>query len=187
MTTYNNSVNAPFPLFSAATTGPTAHGVILGEGTSAVAAVTLAAGQVLVGTTASDPVAATISGSGGVTVTSSTGAIAISGSGIGITWVAQSTGTVTAAVGSAYIITDASAVTVTLPTTAAVGSVVGVVGNGAGGWILAQGAGGNTQFGSVNSTTSIASTNAYDSIFVVCVIANTTWVVYSSVGNLAYS
>ena len=73
MTTYNNSVNAPFPLFSAATTGPTANGVIIGEGTGAVAAVTLAAGQVLVGATASDPVAATITGSGGVTVTSSTG------------------------------------------------------------------------------------------------------------------
>lgn len=187
MTTYNNAVNAPFPLYSAATAGPTAHGVIIGEGSSAVAAVTLAAGQVLVGTTASDPVAATITGSAGVTVTSSTGAIAIAGSGAGITWIAQSTASVTAAVNSAYIITDASAVTVTLPTTAAVGSVVGVVGNGAGGWTLAQGAGGNTRFGNVNSTTSIVSTNQYDCIFVVCVIANTTWVVYDVIGNPSYT
>ncbi len=187
MTTYNNATNAPFPLYSAATAGPTAHGVIIGEGTSPVAAITLSAGQILVGTTASDPVAATITGSSGITVTSTTGAIAISGSGSGITWIAQSTGTVTAAVNSAYIITDASAVTVTLPTTAAVGSVVGVVGNGAGGWTLAQGAGGNTRFGNVNSTVSIASTNQYDCIFVVCVIANTTWVVYDVIGNLSYS
>jgi len=127
LTTYNNSVNAPFPLYSAATTGPAAHGIIIGEGTSAVTSTVLSAGQILIGTTASDPAAASITGSGGVTVTSTTGAIAISGSGAGITWVAQSTGTVTAAVGSAYIITDASAVTVTLPTVAAVGSVIGIV------------------------------------------------------------
>lgn len=187
MTTYNNSVNAPYPLYSGASAGPTAHGIIIGEGSSAVAAITLSAGQVLVGTTASDPAAATITGTAGITVSSTTGAINIAGSGAGITWVNQSTASVTAAVNSAYVITDASAVTVTLPTTAAVGSVVGVVGNGAGGWTLAQGAGGNTRFGNVNSTTSIASTNQYDAIFVVCSVANTTWVAYSVIGNPSYS
>jgi len=187
MTTYNNATNSPYPLYSGASAGPTAHGIIIGEGTAAVAAVTLAAGQVLVGTTASDPVAVTITGSGGITVSATTGAINIAGSGSGISWVAQSTTPVTAAVNTAYIITDASTVTVTLPVVAAVGSVVGIVGDGAGGWILAQGSGGNTRLGNVNSTVSIASSNQYDCIFVVCIIANTTWVAYSVIGNPSYS
>jgi hypothetical protein len=185
-TTYNNQVNAPYPLYSGVAAGPTAHGVIIGEGSSAVAAVTLAAGQVLVGTTASDPAAATITGSAGITVTSSTGAINIAGSGAGLTWLAAATAP-TVAVNTAYVNTDASPNTFTLPTTAALGSVVGVVGQGAGTWTLAPGAGQTIKFGNQSASTGIVSTTQYDTIFVVCIVANTTWSVYSVTGNPSYS
>ena len=190
MTTYNNADNAPFPLYSGVAAGPTAHGVIVGEGTSAVASVTLADGQVLVGTTGSDPSAATITGSGGITVTSTSGAIAISGSGIGLTWVDQGTTTVTMAVNTAYVITEASATTLTLPATAAVGSVFGIVGKGAGGWTVAQASGQSIHFGNVVTTTSsgtLASTNQYDVVWLVCITANTVFSVYGSIGNITYA
>ncbi len=55
----------------------TNHGVLIGETTSPVNSVVLAAGQVLIGTTASDPVAANITGDAGITITSSTGAVLV--------------------------------------------------------------------------------------------------------------
>jgi hypothetical protein len=186
MTTYNNSTNSPFPLYSGASAGPTTHGVIIGEGTSAVASIVLSAGQILIGTTSSDPAAATITGSGGVTVSATTGAINIAGSGSGLTWLAAPTSP-TVAVNTAYVATDASAITFTLPTTAALGSVVGVVGQGAGAWTLAPGAGQTIKFGNVVASTGIVSTTQYDTIFVVCIVANTTWSVYSVTGNPSYS
>jgi len=100
------------------------------------------------------------------------------------TWVAQASTPVTAALNSAYIITDASTVTITAIATAPVGTILGVVGDGAGGWVLNVGAGQTFKFGSSSASTSLASTNQYDSVFLVCVVANTTWVVYSSIGNL---
>ena len=190
MTTYQNSVNAPFPLFSGSASGPTTHGIIIGQGTSAVNAVTLAAGQVLVGTTSSDPSAATITGSGGVTVTSTTGAIAISGSGMGLTWVDQGTASVTMAVNTAYVNTNATLVTYTLPTTAPLGSIFGIVGKGAGGWTIAEATGQTIHFGNVTTTASsgtLASSNAFDVVWLVATVANTTFTVYGSVGNLSYS
>ena len=99
-------------------------------------------------------------------------------------WTVAPSTPVTAAVNNAYIITDASAVTVTAPVTAAVGSIIGMVGNGAGGWTLNVGSGQTFKMGSSSASTSLASTNQYDSVFLVCVVANTTWVVYSSMGNL---
>ncbi len=93
-----------------------------------------------------------------------------------------------AAVNNSYIANNASLVTVTLPATAAVGSVVNVGGLGAGGWLLAQNAGQTIHFGNATTTTgtggSIASQNQYDNITVQCVVANTTFVVQASQGNL---
>jgi hypothetical protein len=77
---------------------------------------------------------------------------------------------------------------VTIPTTAAIGDCVEIVGKGAGLWKLAQNASEIIHFGNVNSTTgtggSITATNRYDSIKIVCIVADTEWVVASSVGNM---
>ena len=118
----------------------------------------------------------------------STGTLSASGGGTGLTWVDQTTTTVTASVNHGYIADNASLVTVTLPGTAAVGDIIRVVGKGAGGWKVAQPTGTTINFGSSATTTgtggSLASVNQYDAVEMVCVTANTTWVVASSIGNI---
>jgi len=82
-----------------------------------------------------------------------------------------------AAVNNGYICSNASATTVTLPATAAEGSVVSVQGKGAAGWVLAANTGQTIQVGQTASSTagSVTSAAQYDSISVVCITANTTW------------
>jgi len=91
----------------------------------------------------------------------------------------------TAAVNNGYIIDHgATLVTMTLPVTAPLGSIVAIAGNSSGGWVLAAGAGQTIKFNSQSASTSLASTNQYNCIEVICVVANTTWAVRSSEGNL---
>ena len=97
----------------------------------------------------------------------------------------------TAAVNNSYIANNASLVTITLPPTAAVGGVVNVGGLGAGGWLIAQNSGQIIHFGNMATTSgtggSVASQNQYDNITVQCVVANATWVVQASQGNMTVS
>lgn len=87
-----------------------------------------------------------------------------------------------------YITNAASLVTYTLPSTIAVGQVIEVVGFSAGGWSIAQNSGQVIHFNNINTTTgvggSISSTNRYDVIQFICVVANTDFVVKSASGNL---
>ncbi len=85
------------------------------------------------------------------------------------------------AVGNAsYIPNNASLVTITLPATAAVGQRLAVVGNGAGGWRIAQNAGQQINKSATATTAgtggSLSSANRYDTAHLVCTVANTTWV-----------
>lgn len=110
-------------------------------------------------------------------------------SGGGLTWNDQASGSVTMAVNNGYIIDNgASLVTATLPATAAQGSIFEIAGKSSGGWKVGQAASQVINFGSTASTSgtggSIASTNQYDCVRILCVTANTTFVVLSSVGNL---
>lgn len=78
-----------------------------------------------------------------------------------------------------YIADNSGLVTLTLPATAALGSIIYVQGLGAGGWKVAQNAGQIIHVGSTASTSGatgfIASTNQYDSITLLCVVANSTY------------
>lgn len=88
-----------------------------------------------------------------------------------------------------YIANNAALCTITLPTTAAVGDSVQIMGMGAGGWKLAQNASQSVNFGSVATTAGtggfITSNNQYDSVTVICIVANTTWCVVASQGNMS--
>lgn len=110
------------------------------------------------------------------------------GGGGGMTWSVVTGTTQTAAVNTGYFANNAGLVTVTLPSTAAVGDTVSVAYMGAGGWKLAQAASVTVKFGSTTTTTgtggSLASTAAGDVVTVVCNVANTGWTVVSSVGSL---
>ncbi len=87
-----------------------------------------------------------------------------------------------------YYTTNASATTLTLPTAAAAGTVIEVLGTGAGLWTIAQNASQQIQFGAQNTTVgtggSIVSTQVGSDIKLVCTTANTTWFATSSIGNL---
>lgn len=93
-----------------------------------------------------------------------------------------------AAVNNGYITNNASLVTVTLPSTASVGQLVQVSGQGAGGWKIAQNSGQSIIFNAnvttVGVTGSLASSLTNDNLLLMSTVANTTWLVISSQGNI---
>lgn len=115
--------------------------------------------------------------------------------GSGVTWNNVTTTSQSAAVNNGYITNNAALVTVTLPATAAIGDYVLIQGSGAGGWRLAQNAGQSIAWNAggvagVDITTTgvtghLQSTDRYDSVEVMCITANTGWVVRNAKGNLS--
>jgi hypothetical protein len=87
-----------------------------------------------------------------------------------------------------YITNNASLVTLTLPNTFAIGSVIEVVGKGTGGWRIAQNAGEIIHFGNIDTTTgtggTLTSTLRYDAIRLVATSADTEFNVVSVQGNI---
>ncbi len=90
-------------------------------------------------------------------------------------WAANATSSISAAVNNGYILTSGSATTLTLPTTFAVGTLIGVAGEGAA-WTMNIGAATNVKMFGNTYTTSIASANNTDSIVLLATVANTTWI-----------
>lgn len=82
--------------------------------------------------------------------------------------------------GRAYIVNSASLVTLTLPTVAPLGSMLYIVGINTGGWTIAQNAGQSIRVSSSSVSTtgtggSVSSNNSYDSLALICTVANTSW------------
>lgn len=166
----NNALNAPLPLtVSNGGTGDatfTAYAVITGGTTSTGALQSVSgvgtSGQVLTSGGASTlPTWTTLSGA--------------------IVW-SVITADQTAAVNHGYICNKASLLTLTLPTTSAIGDIIEVAGMNIDlGWKIAQNANQVIHFGTSDTTTgtggSLASTKKYDSIRIVCNIANLEWIV----------
>lgn len=94
----------------------------------------------------------------------------------------------TAAINTAYGANNAALVTITLPASAVIGSVIEVTGIGAGGWKIAQASGQIIHFGTVDTTSGtggyLESTARRDSITLRCVVADTDWQVIGVVGNI---
>ncbi len=107
--------------------------------------------------------------------------------GTGLTW-AVVTVDGNLAINTGTLANKGTLLTLTLPTTAAVGSVIRVAGMNAGLWKIAQNASGVIHFGNQNTTTgvggSLASTLTYDAVELVCSVANNEWVVTSSIGAM---
>ena len=95
-----------------------------------------------------------------------------------VAWAANSNTSNSAAVGNGYILTAASPTTVTLPTTFAVGALIAIVGEGSS-WTCALGASTNIKAFGNTYTTSFASANNTDTLWLVATVANTTWAVLS--------
>lgn len=79
-----------------------------------------------------------------------------------------------------YVVGNAALTTYDCPATCEVGDIIEIVGQGAGGWVLRPAVGQTIKVVASSAGTSIASTNRYDCISIVCVVANTTWVTRNS-------
>ncbi len=107
----------------------------------------------------------------------------------GLTWSVQTGTSVAGVANNGYIANNAGTVVVTLPATSAVGDTIAVTGiNNATGWKVAQNAGNQIFFGTSSTTSGatgyIQSAATRDTATLVCMTANATWNVISSVGNI---
>lgn len=145
---------------------------------------TLGNGQILIGSSGSAPVLATITAGSGITVTNGPGSISISGTASSIGWNVVTTNTAMLA-DDGYIANSASPITLTLPTTAAVGTALVVTNFNTGGFTIAQNVLQNIRIGTSVSTTgaggSVASTAQGDSVYLICAVANTSWIAINGV------
>lgn len=167
-----------------------ADGVVISNTTTtgALASLALTNGQIVIGATSAAPAAATLTAGTGVSIANSTNSITISATGVGSTVVVTTT-TQAMTTNVSYIANDASLVTLTLPTTSAVGDEMTIMYQGAGGWKIAQNAGQSIIFGTSTTTSgtggSLASSAVGDCVTIRCQVANTTFIVVGSQGNLS--
>lgn len=155
--------------------------------TGVLQSATLTSGQILIGGTTT-PAAGTISAGTGVSISNGNNSITINAVGSGLTWTVVTGAAQAMTSNNGYIANRAGTVAFTLPTTSAVGDVLAITGiNTATGWSLAWTTNQQVFFGTSTTTVttgSLASVNIRDTIYIVCVIANLTWNVVSSIGNI---
>lgn len=174
----------------------TAHGVLLGEGTSSIVATTVGTnGQVLLGSTGADPAFGTLTTSTGVTFTTGAASLAIDVATGGFTVNDTTTGSATIAVQNLYIAdnaTPSALTTFTLPATAAIGTTFRIVGKAIGGWRIAQNAGQQILGIGVSTTAgtggSLSSASKNDCVELIATTggASTIWTIASSSGSLTF-
>jgi len=106
----------------------------------------------------------------------------------GLSWNNTTGSTQAMAVNNGYVNNGSGSPTVfTLPSTAAVGDQIAVQGSNSGLWQIAQNAGQQIIFNGVSSTSgtggSVSATSQYDSLYLICITANTTFATTSGFGN----
>lgn len=167
---------------------PTANNLLVANGASAFNQITLTDGQLVIGATGGAPTAASLTAGSGISITPGTNSITIANTGTDFDWNDVTGTSASMAVDNGYMANNAALVTLTLPTTAAQFTKLKVAGNGAGGWTIAQNAGQSINFSSLTTTVgaggSLSSINQYDAVEIICVVADTTWNVISSMGNI---
>lgn len=161
---------------------PTAHTLPIAEGSSNFNFLgPLTNGQLLIGSTGNDPSASTLTAGANIGITNGSGSITISATGLaGIGWNNITSASASMIQDTGYVIDYSGGVcTLTLPTTAVFGSLLYVQGYSASGWSIAQNSGQSINVGRLSSTVgsggSVSSTNANDSIALLCIVANTIW------------
>jgi hypothetical protein len=172
----------------------TAHGVLLGEGTSSIVATTAGTnGQVLLGSTGADPAFGTITTTTGVAFTTGAGSLAIDVKNGGFAVVDQTSSSANIAIQTMYVIDNGSTLAVlTLPATAPQGSTIRVIGSSLGGWKIAQNASQQIVGVGVNTTSgtsgSLSSASKNDCVELVASVggASTIWTIASYSGALTF-
>lgn len=133
-------------------------------------------------------------GSGAVSTSGATDTITISVTGVIISCVEVTVGGPTAmSVDTCYIANTSSPTLceLTLPTTAAQGSIIEILGKGTGGFQINQNAGQSIRFVEAITTTGatgkINSTKDYETLVLRCITANSGWQVLNGTGNLIFT
>lgn len=132
---------------------------------------------------------ATITGGTGITVTPTANTITISASGSGFSWNDVISGSANLVAENGYVIHNAGATTLTMPTSASLGDTIQIVGR-QGIWAIIYGAGQYIQFGTQDTTITsgqLSATNASDCVTLVCIIPSGTvpiFAVTTSIGNI---
>ena len=101
-------------------------------------------------------------------------------------WTREAGAAVAMAINHGYIPTNALLTVFTLPLVAPVGSLLYIAGEGVGGWTIHQNAGQSIQYVDTPTTVGVTgrldSVNQFDSVTLVCRVANTTWQVIAASG-----
>lgn len=130
----------------------------------------------------------TIAGAGGTTTSATGSTITITSPAGGLTWTDVSGTSATMAINNGYVADNAGLVTLTLPTTAAFGSTIAVLGKGAGGWTIAQSSGQTIRYGSTTTTSgatgTLSSNTAADGVVLICTTANNVFTALNGSGTL---
>ncbi len=158
----------------------------LGQGTN---------GQVPIAATSGDAKFATITSTGGtITFTLGANTLNMEVAGSGESWTEVTAATQAMLPNHGYILNRGTLITATLPSAAdgvaaGIGATIVLMGKGAGGWLIAQNASQQINFGSSPTSVgvggSLASTNQWDSVTLVLIdAAGLIWAVQSSIGNL---
>ena len=145
-------------------------------------------GQLLISAVAGTPVWASLTAGAGITITPGVNSITLSAPGAGgFTWNSVPGNTIALVSDNGYMLNNAGLTTATLPLLAAAGDVIKVCGSGTGLFLIAQNAGQSIHLGNIASTVgvtgSLASIYQYDSVELLCTVANVAFVVISSIGN----
>jgi len=114
----------------------------------------------------------------------------VAGGGIVSTWTVVTGSSQTIAKAHGYISNNAGLITYTLPSTAAVGDRFVITSiNATGSWTIVENASQTIKFGTVDTTVttgSLSSSAKGDTVDIICTVANTNFIVLSSVGNITY-
>ena len=164
------------------------NSVVIGSTNNSLSSIALSNGQLVIGSTGTTPVASTLTAGTGISITNAAGSITIESADAGFSWTNVSGTSATMVKENAYQANNAGLVTLTMPSVASstFGDTIKVAGFGAGGWLIQCVSTQLIHFGSsaTSAAGSLASTNRYDAIELVCSSTTTEWYVRYSVGNL---
>jgi hypothetical protein len=146
-------------------------------------------GQIAIGSTGKMPILSTLTAGTGMAVTNGAGSISIAAAppgGAYLSWQSISANT-TLASNNGYIVSS-GALSLALPTTASLGSIIVVILTGGTSWTITQAAGQSIRIGNITTTTgtggSTTSSATGDAMLLMCTTANTSWLAYSIIGNI---
>lgn len=172
-------------------TDTTQYSLQLGNATGSLSSLGVAGnGEIPIGSVGADPVLANITSTDGtVTITNGAGTIDLSVP-CCFQWKVVTGVLKSAVINEGYICNNGSEVTIELPTTAAIGSIIKVTGKGAGGWKISQSVNQWIRWNeSVVTTTGVTGSlngnDDFSSVELLCITADIGWLVLNAKGNIS--